>query len=391
MYSKNYRVHSKLGLSVIVCWVLLFINGCDQNTMQEVKTPNPNFESGIKFAGQAIAFENLAHSNGTISELTGQRVRYPQLIADIKPSTAQMMVAKLAEHFGEEIRKQPGQSNKVVLYTTGSLEDISLADIQGVSLFSLVNGRLHHRIYKVTNESLTEDKRFTVDTDYFMIAELHLLANAAFKNENISWATFQTANNQQGARVASTTSMQNKFGEAVYPYTGILLSTADGCADCYGGFGNCTGDISGKHCCGTCAPEGDGACPKAPAERYLIQTTGRSTINTEVAYSFRDNFLKKTTKGKQYVDFYYKLGQFGIKTKTLNNDNIADHARLALLSQDVAEKLENGNDADVPVTDEFHKEAKKMLGVYKKAADAKENREVQAIVSIIDQELRKLF
>ncbi len=68
---------------------------------------------------------------------------------------------------------------------------------------------------------------------------------------------------------------------------------------------------------------------------------------------------------------------------------MVDHLKLAKLTEDVAEVLENGNDTDVPITDEYQKEAQKMLGIYKKSADAKENREVQAILSIIDRDLKR--
>lgn len=171
MHNENYRLYKRLYLFSAICCILSVASSCNQASMQEVKTPNPNFMSGIKFADQAIAFENLAHSNGTISEVTGQRVRYPQLVADIKPNTAQMMVAKLADYFGDEITKQSGQPSKIVLYTTGSLENISMQSLQGVSLFTSVDGRMRHQLYKVSNGSLTEDTRFTVDTDYFMVAE----------------------------------------------------------------------------------------------------------------------------------------------------------------------------------------------------------------------------
>lgn len=290
MRHNQYHSYRRLWVFFAIWCVLLLANACNQTSMQEVKAPNPNFESGIKFAGQAIAFENLAHSNGTISELTGQRVRYPQLIADIKPNTAQEMVAKLAIYFGENVRKQPGQPSKIVLYTTGSLEDIELTSLQGVSLFTSVNGRMHHQFYKAANGKLTEDKRFTVDTDYLKVADLHLLANAAFKSEDIKWAAFGAISNQKNARVASAPKQENKFGETVYPYSGILSMADLGCWDCEDGLkpGDCRWANEVQYrCCDTCDPDDMGGnCGESRVIAYERTTTGKTTLNKEFAYCF---------------------------------------------------------------------------------------------------------
>ncbi len=165
-------------MPTVMLLLVLFVGSCDRAVQQDYDSISAATLSVLKFENNDVPCVNMTSSDGTVSSATGQRSTYPQSLAEINSSTASLILNKLEANLGFKLSRDGQLPKHIVLYTVGALHDITLASLKAVSLFTpTADGRLHHQLIKLNGSASQEDARFTLNTDYFEVSELHLLTS----------------------------------------------------------------------------------------------------------------------------------------------------------------------------------------------------------------------
>lgn len=202
-------------------------------------------------------------------------------------------------------------------------------NITGFSILKNKGNRLLHNQYKIENGKAV----LISSSDCSKIIFLQPLAALVCKISTVNNSYLMVSNSE----MSNSNSLQKgsedfSFDQAVleqYPFilTQEIMSThyCDASVCNSSSTGLCNSREDGQVYCGVSAYITDGPfCPKDEHEGVepqddQIQESVAQKQGRQAMYKIRDEILSLSTKGKQYIDFYYKLGYVFKVTETYTN------------------------------------------------------------------------
>jgi len=107
---------------------------------------------------------------------------------------------------------------------------------------------------------------------------------------------------------------------------------------------------------------------------------------TQPSYDFRDNYMSKSVKGREYTEFYYALSKYGIKNNLVNKYP-QEHLELLIISTAIAHNLQHGNNnEEVLIHDVTSDALNNMLKVYR---DSPNHIEIKPVLDYLETDLKK--
>lgn len=108
--------------------------------------------------------------------------------------------------------------------------------------------------------------------------------------------------------------------------------------------------------------------------------------NIEDAYNFRDNFLRKSNKGNDYIISYYLLSQYGITNNLVTK---YPHEHMALLKDGINISLELQNsryDNKIIISYSDYENIKNITNIYRKSEN---HTKIEPILDYLEADLNK--
>lgn len=111
-------------------------------------------------------------------------------------------------------------------------------------------------------------------------------------------------------------------------------------------------------------------------------------INEEEIYNFRDNGLLKSSKGQNYVEYYYQLSEYAISNDLLISNNSSELFTLLYEGAEIVKKLLDSNFTGELINEDVYQKCLVAVGVFQSTENYNK---IQTIVEIlkIDLELMK--
>ncbi|MFN8353156.1 MAG: hypothetical protein U0Y10_01805 [Spirosomataceae bacterium] len=390
MKKANFNNKNKRFLLGVILSVLLLsicIVSCkdgSENGVKDVLSSTPVFgQSSIKFDGIPLNHMNLVIN----SERNIDRHTLPNLFAEISERDMVNISTILRKQFGGDLIKEEKLPFFIAIYTSNSMENVVLSDIKGISyVIEQENGNFEHIFFEVVNGKFIEDKRFRAECTSLKKTTVQMLANTVFENDgNIKWVSLSSIFSKK--TIASKDKIDN-LTVKVTEYANYIEGDDLGCQACFGGNGYCT--YPENQCISTDPPGDceDEQIQQAIQNEGLKATEGTmgklSSLNSEKAYSFRDNFLKKFKKGNEYIDYYYKISRITQMHKGDSPVSLTDKISLAFDIYQIADALQSEDD-EVIVSDEMFNRIHDKINSYREYSN---NEEFQKILSNIDKDFK---
>jgi len=106
------------------------------------------------------------------------------------------------------------------------------------------------------------------------------------------------------------------------------------------------------------------------------------------SYDFRDNYLAKSDKGKNYTNYYYEISKYGIGNNLVSK-HLKEHRELIFKSVKIAYNLQHGNQNNQILIDkETYDDLKEMLAIYRNQPN---HAEIDPILNYLETDLEKFF
>ena len=280
---------------------------------------------------------------------------------------------------------------KVILYTTDeNLYDIKLENIKAFSIFSSEEKDYHtHHLFKKNNDTFSEDKNYIVRANHSLeIGDINQLSYSLMENESSTkWVLFKVKT--VGIRKESPIQRTDEFKKVIINNAKTLL-VGEGLSPCRSASETCPNMDYGA----TCTEEGcisggggDGPCSKEQTDETAMQARMTTkNFDSNFAYDFRDNFLKKSEKGKKYIDYYYKISRISSVYDGVNMSNIKDRVKFVTAMYKVAHILIEGKDNDIVFDDSTTEVSLNTIKDYSKLS---ENKEYKEILKDIEKDVRQ--
>ncbi len=365
------------GIFTFLVIATIFVS-CKENSGRVSNEISPLNDSYLKFEG-----EYLDHLNAVkVKQTKDLNKPITYLSSELSIKDFKRILSMIPTNFSNE------KIEKIIFYSNDDdLFDIKTNNIKAFSVFLSENNKYHiHHLFKKKGNTFTEDENYTVRANHSLeYGDINQLAFSLMEDENsINWvlfkpkgANFKTVLSQVTSDFKRNVINNSKtllVGEALSP----CRSATESCPNmdygatcredgCYSGGGE---EEDG--------PGDDGEdCPRneadATARKVRISTKG---LDSDFAYNFRDNFLKKTEKEKKYVTYYYKISRISSVYDGINVQNIADRVAFVKAMYKVAHTLVEGADDDIVFDEGTTAISLKTLNEYSKLSNNKEYKEI---------------
>lgn len=266
-----------------------------------------------------------------------------------------------------------------------NLSNVKLSNVVGVSIwFPKTESITEHRLFRLNKNNKFEiDSRFSVDCGTIINRDINYLAAILLKDEGtVNWVSYYNA-----SLIVDNLALKNikpdlhNFSQAVMNNADFILG------------GNAVMSCAGEPCGGSgygCNPIGDceSALPSCPLEN-LNNVSSRARLgyraDLSLARNIRDNVMNKTRKGREYINYYYKISEiahvFDNETDEISN---ADQIMLSIKLFEIVEKMQYGKDNDIIIDYDTKEKALDVIKAYKKIST---NGEFQRILSTIEKDV----
>ncbi|GAB4023832.1 hypothetical protein GCM10028773_42930 [Spirosoma koreense] len=360
----------------------------------------------LNFVGRTLVTTNNTIVRGGVADdhqLNGLRTL-------INNKDMSFVLTTLKQNLQGDITNESEVPYAIVLYHTGSANNILLDQIKGVS-FLFQNGLEHyHKIYSITQQTTFEDKRFSAYyPEGFSSKSIDLIGRIIFDSKisytfigNITPKTYFSSNllfaNKIKPQLAPSLDVQ------VMNYSLDLLRSPSGTLETQSTCdpGTCGMNASDAHCA---LIDNDPTDPSKGSSWVCLSDCSIGSANSQIkvanarksaastiesleikpAYNFRDNFLLKRQMGRYYVDAYYRVGRIALGMGMMRMENLNKHLQLFKLAYQAASILQNGKDKEVVVSKEFRDQAISMINDYKKVAP--NNKDYQSVLNQLSKDI----
>lgn len=299
----------------------LGILSCSKEKSTVKCTENLSFDQPVK-----ISMENMQMS--VMADLFNKRNAKKLNYQILTCNTTQSDYDELLKNINTQIN-EPSNAFEIVLYINKFLDDgdVKLSNILGYSLYTYIASRgekgiIRHRLYIKENNVFIENKAYNMQTrgiitnmlTYIIENELSMergnpKSYILIRSENRPIINLKNERDDFYLKKKLNKLFSLNFKEAPGGGTG---------EDCGGMCESnpqsvCEQDLTYNDY--DCKSQPGGICPEADMvnelhNNGLLSTDSISAIfNSELHYSFRDNFLQSSNKGQKYVEYYYALGE----------------------------------------------------------------------------------
>jgi hypothetical protein len=379
---KNYAYIASLCLVVLSC---CYIFSCQKRS--NVKKDESIPTSAITVFGKPASVYNYTRNpavRNTNSATAREGVNTIETIyADMNAGSMNTFIAQVKANLLSS-SVIPSDVNSVIIYSQeqGPLTDYNL--VTGISTTqTLLNGKLHYRLFTVQNKQVAELPDYNVETDIISSTEILFFAKQFGSNTCLLF-------NVPAGTPGRNSSPSNALAKAIVDKSGQLQPISPigdpgfACTMCGAPVqGVCIKDIYGFNCSG-----GPG-CSTLLILAKGIETgllTHETAFDVDKAYAYRDGILKSSIVGKKYISYYYKISYLMsvYKDESVNLSNIANLVNLGSKLYESLNKLTQGNSSDIIISSSFKALANSVINDYKHLSG---NTEFQAILADIQRDL----
>ena len=360
---------------------LAYFYGCrkeeNKNTVSHQSLPT------IKIDKKNYEYVNLTirNQNPNTKDI-GESYTVKSISVNFATSGMQTLFNDVKSYFSGDIQTTDSLPKIIVLFAPkDSLTNIQFDSVKAISIFIKYGDAYLQKFYSVSNGHTTEDTTYSKTFTYFNLYNIDMLFKIKINNKNIGWALFQRG----GSVAASSKSYTdyNNFGKVTFEKT--LENPGDcECASCEGGKGYCGENPDGVGNEIRCQPDCNCSIINHFGHDNNLMAS-KEEINLTTCDNFRDSLLINSTKGQDYIKYYYQLSTVTQLFKPINTSNFTQYLNFAYELVDCATKLQSGKDTDIPISSQLKSDANDIIATY--AAFAPDNKGYQDILTQIKNDL----
>jgi len=273
-------------------------------------------------------------------------------------------------------------------------KNVQIQDVVGVSMwFPKGNGVREHRLYRSNNDSeFALDLTYSLDCGAISRTEINYLTTIVLNTQNeVTWVGYSLDKGNSARFAASDKPLIPEFSRTVINNANVILvsRTLSGSFACGNQEGfDCQFDDRNNFVCTRLFGD-PGNCPKEKLDELNKNSrlSADFDFDIEIASSIRDNILTKSSKGKEYINHYYKISKVENAFSVLNIGNALENMDLAVNLVSLTSGLEKGKDDEILIDKELKQKALLMIKEYKKISM---NKEYQRILKTIENDVNEL-
>jgi hypothetical protein len=372
---------------IILCSAILILTycfySCERDSTRGIANTTSisnTAQSGIKIG--ANMYESYNYSTNLDASAEESLNKY--VAVSFRKDVSNQLLLDLKASYAGDLSLVTENPAMIIIYTSVSNTEISIESAIAISLFTNSGNKLLHRLYILNNSLKTakEELRLRSYSNAVALKEIGLMANSLENNSNGSFFIGITESNSISNQTVDT----KGFGKAVIDYSPQLTTIGGG-----GGTVKCPSYCTGPRSVALCnaSPAGvfcsdGGLCPQGVISTAIIKSGDSNYMTNDQAYSFRDNFMASSTKGRKYIEYYYKLSFVVYEFNTINISTIQSHIILAKELYASANILQNGTDNEIPIPIKTKIDALSMISIYKTYTS---NTEYQSILNSIASDI----
>ena len=363
------------------------------------KTPEELGLGGTSY----LKFENISidHVNANkISSLAGEGYEKPinNLTTEISSKSMASITEKLDKIEGFDKAISSKLLNTIFYLKNANLEKIKMEDVEAVSII-LFQGEnsAKHVLFKRAKENpsnfIVDDTYTTIcDQNQVSATDISYIAGTALKNySSVNWVRYIDIEELSNMKPIVNNSEVNKNLKkiAINNATFLLSKKAN------------------PNCVAVCQIQAEGDCihPDPNSSRWdydqpcLLEKSIEKgkTVNksSRIAQIFeldnirdiRDNYMVKTEKGKEYIDYYDKMTQVSEAFDVINVSNAYEHLIVAQELMGVMKTLVSGKKSEIVIDNEAKENYLKLINDYRKVT---KNKEFQSMLNIFENDVKNL-
>lgn len=189
----------------------------------------------------------------------------------------------------------------------------------------------------------------------------------------------QISNNLVKSKIDKT--ILDEYEVIPVSYQSTMKSYCD-ISECYSGVsGDCAWDNASRDV--ICYEFSNGTCHDDESDEYYNDKVIRPNGYKAAMYSIRDSFLINTLKGKQYIDFYYKLSHV-FKVSNLYSSEEKSLIEITNFIRNKSIAFILGNSNDIIISNNDYNELKAYIVKFR---TVNANKEYQYILDVLDNDL----
>lgn len=352
---------------------------CSKNEVAPQNTTNNSAPGNVMRLGE-LTYSTINTSYSEESRKVGVNQRAVGNISitkiDVSAANLPAIFNHLKQTFGGDLAGVVGVPRMVVIiYNNLSTDNtISMDAITGLSIVTSRQDMFKHDFFNVKGGIASRDTRFTTENSFMFVDDFKTLAEITSPQIELGVLIINGPNNSGGVK---NKILINKLGEtllASIPNVPKGGSTEPGCANCEVRKGICQ------------YADGFWDC-------YVAGGCGSNEINNQQPdaldltreRAFRDGFMKNSQKGKQYIEYYYKVSYVISVHRSIKASNLAEHISLGKNMIEAAELLQHGADNAIPITAALRDQCCAMIAYYKSLSP---NAEYQDILRTVESDFR---
>lgn len=273
----------------------------------------------------------------------------------------------------------------IVLYADCPYTTIAASNITGISIISFNQNKLEHRFYEIKNNGLANEvDKFQCQFNSYDSNDFSLLLDEVTK-QNATYASFLFLTSPEFKAFKAV-------GQPQVYLTRNLIDNGIMNKPIYGGEKNLCEECNDKSETESCATDenGDVYCTGGCQNKILINVGVKynkvADIDLKQAYNFRDNFLNKYSKGRDYIDYYYKVSYIVGGLSLININTFDQTLELTKKLYAIADRMQNGADNEIIINNDLKNYLDAAIEDYKTKSD---NNEFKQIMNKIKSDLNQ--
>jgi hypothetical protein len=385
VFNPTIKFLSKIVLLSLVIASVVF--ACKDNT-KELDNNNSNTQNVSYLSFDGLALNHLNATKNNIAQGDGYIKPINILVTSVSSDNLTEITAKSASFLNlEDLDNLKVNPEFVVFYLKNeNFTNVEFKNIVGISIWtSKGNNTTEHRLYRLNTSGKFElDKTFNSICNIVLKKDITYLATNVLKNEpSINWISYHSNNSNKARKTIAADSELKTFRQIVmdnadYILTGAAQSDCTPCGySCPGGYCDSFNECQ-------CSSATD--CVKSDVITTAKSARIANNLSLDISREIRDNTLSKSQKGKDYIDYYYKISAISNAYDVVNVNNVYDHIALATDLIQVTNKF-NSTSKEVIIDNDLKNGILEMVNSYKEVS---KNKEFQNILKTIETDVKNL-
>lgn len=390
---KTLKLISKLTFALLLTVSIIW--ACKKNTDDVTGDVNLNTSSHFKFEGIPLNHQNANVVHTPISDGVEKPINI--LSTELSSVSFNQILEKTTSFFDLEnnINQKPV---RIIMYLkTGVFDNISMENIEGISIFTQQSENLvQHTLYrKNIIKKLEIDNKYTSECGSLLKSDFWYLATSVLqKNNSLNWVDFLDMSQIKNT-TNLTSELDGKFTKMLLDNTDKLSNVmGDGCA--MSPLGYPCGPSGGDRYCASASPNDPFYCQEGGCIAETTVNEGSKnnksmriaqTLDLNNIRNFRDNYMVKTKKGREYVALYNKMSQIVRALDVINVDNAYEHLIVAQELVEAIDKVTSGKDNEIIIDNDAKEKYLQLISKYKNVT---KNKEYQVMLKTFETDINNL-